>query len=318
MPELNPAGIPANPGTPYITPDVLRSAPTGILWDSLATLERPDPRKLWPELLNLCVRATSQIDGYCNQPLRATIDTETLYGPGAPDFRFNMRRNGVARLLLSRSPVTAVLGGQVSPAYAFPEQWTQIPANAFRPERPLIGVYGTTSPGASGDGGQAVYLGPGYASWWQGACEVQVTYINGWPHGSLQAAAVAGATSIAIDDCTGWGPPSGMTSGAAGRLHDPARQESFVVTAASAVSGPGTLTLASPLAYPHEPGIIATTLPGTIMQAAILFATALALVGGATAVSQQAIPGVPESGGKAAENYSAEAELLIHPYKRVV
>jgi len=316
VPEFNPGGIPASAGTPYITPDILRSAPTGILWDSLATLERPDPQKLWAEMLNLCSRATSQINGYCNQPLRATVDTETLYGPG--DFRFQMRRNGVARLLLSRSPVTSVISGQVSPAYAFPEQWVSIPAAGFKPEVPLIGVYGTTAPGASGDGGQAVLLAPGYVSWWGGASEVQVTYINGWPHGSLQAAVAAGATEITVDDCTGWGPPSGATSGAAGILYDQGRQESFTVTAASATSGRGTLTLASPLSYPHQAGVIATTLPGTVMQAAILFATSLALVGGATAVTQEAIPGVPETGGKMAASYAAEAELLVHPYRRVI
>jgi hypothetical protein len=54
------------------------------------------------------------------------------------------------------------------------------------------------------------------------------------------------------------------------------------------------------------------------MQAAILFATGLALVGGATAVTQEAIPGVEATGGRAAEDYAAEAELLIHPYKRVI
>jgi hypothetical protein len=317
VPELNPSGIPAVGGTPYVTPAILRAAPTGILWDSLATLERPDRQRNWGELLNICSRATAQVNGYCNQPLRATVDTETLYGPGG-DFRFQMKQNGVARLLLSRSPVTSVIGGQVSPAYAFPEQWTSIPAYAFKPEVPLIGVYGTTSPGASGDGGQAVLLGPGYVGWWGGASEVQVTYVNGWPHGSVQAATEAGATELTIDDATGWGPPSGFTSGATGTLYDPGQQEAFTVTASTAVSGPATLTLAAPLSYPHQAGVVASTLPGTVMQAAILFATALALVGGATAVTQQAIPGVPESGGKAAENYAAEAELMIHPYKRVI
>jgi hypothetical protein len=64
--------------------------------------------------------------------------------------------------------------------------------------------------------------------------------------------------------------------------------------------------------------VITTTLPGTVMQAAILFATALALVGGATAVSQEAIPGVEATGGRAAEDYAAEGELMIHPYRRVI
>src|SRR5258708_5391257 len=101
------------------------------------------------------------VDGFANQPLRATLDAETLYGPG--DLRFTLR-GPVARLLLSRSPVPSVAGGQVAFAGRFPPQWATIPAVAFQIEKPLIGVYGTTSPGASGDGGAGVLLSPGYIS----------------------------------------------------------------------------------------------------------------------------------------------------------
>jgi hypothetical protein len=113
VPEYNPASVPTSAGTPYVLPDMLYAAPTGIQWSTVGATVRPTDQQQFDETLNLCRRATSMIDGHCNQPLRATIDTETLFGPG--DLRFQMQGNsGVARLLLSRSPVTAVLGGQVS------------------------------------------------------------------------------------------------------------------------------------------------------------------------------------------------------------
>jgi hypothetical protein len=298
---------------------MLLAAPTGISWSTLGNSGgKPDPQQQLNEQLNLCDRATSMINGYANQPLRATVDTETLYGPG--DFRWQMRPYGISRLLLSRSPVTSVISGQISPAAYFPASWSPIPATGFQIERPVIGVYGTTSPGGSGDGGQSVLMGPFIGSWCGGtsAWQVQVTYINGWPHGSLQVAAEVGDMQLTIDDCTGWGPPAGLFSGAAGTLHDPGTQEEFQVLSATAPSGPGILTLARPLNYPHTVGVMATTLPATITQAAILFAVSQALVRGATASTIQALPGTGSGAGKSPAAYAAEAELLVHPYRRVI
>jgi hypothetical protein len=253
------------------------------------------------------------INGYCNQPLRATIDCETLYGPG--DFRFTMR-GPIARLLLSRNPVTSIVGGQVSTVFGQP---TPIPASAFRIEKPVLGVYGTTSPGSSGDGGAAVLLAPGYASWWAGrmGLQVDVTTGNGWPHAILTADATTGDTQLQIDDCSGWGPPAGMTSGAAGTIHDPGKQENATCTTASTTTGPGTLTLASALTYDHIAGTLITTMPGTILQAGILFAASQALVRGAASTTIQAAPG-GASGGRSPEELASEAELLIHPFRRII
>lgn len=317
MAELNPAAISAGPGTPYVTPSVLISAPTGIVWSTIGPGARPNPQEQWDEQLNLCRRATSMIDGYANQPLRATVDNETLYGPG--DLRFQMVPNGNARLLLSRSPVTQVLGGLVQMAATFGQQPTMIPAVNFKIANPLIGLYGTTVPGGSDNAGQAVFLAPGIVSWLAGryGYEVTVTYVNGWPHGSTQTPTVAGVSELQVDDCTGWGPPSNLPHGATGTLYDPGLQETFTVLAASAPSGPGTLVLAEPLAYPHAVGVMASTLPSSVIQAAILYCVSQALVRGATATSIQASPG-SSSGGGGGEDLAGEAELLVHPYRRVI
>lgn len=257
--------------------------------------------------------------GYVNQPLHATIDTEQLTGPGT--FRFQLE-NGTGRawLLLSRSPVTSVLGGQITPAAAFPPQWTALAANQFRIAQPVIGVYGTTSPGGSGDGGQAVYLAPGNATWLFGrnAYDVQVTYINGWPHTSLTAPATAGARLITVDDCTGWGPPAGMSSGATGTLYDEGQQEVVTCVAASATSGPGVLSLAAPLNYAHSYGVLCSTLPGSIQQATIYLAVAQALARGATATSVQAIPGSMVGQGANMKDFEDAGKRILHTYRRVI
>lgn len=321
MPLYAPENYPLlGPGTPYITPTMLVSAATGIQWSTIGGYgnTRVSAEGQLAEQTNICARSTSILNGYLNQPLHATIDTEQLTGPG--DFRCQIQPNGRARLLLSRSPVTAVLSGQVTGADAFPAQWTAIPANQFRIERPVIGIYGTTSPGGSGDGGQSVVLSPGWISWAFGrlSSDIQVTYINGWPHASLTAPTAAAATTIAVDDCTGWGPPAGLSSGAVGTIYDGQLQESVTCLSASATSGPGTLTLARALQYAHGYGALVSSMPASVQQAAILVAVSQALIRGATATTVQAVPGSSVGPGAQPKDFLDAGVRLIHTYRRVI
>jgi len=254
---------------------------------------------------------------YTNNVLRATVDTEYWTGPG--DFRCQNQPTGVTRLLASRSPITAVIGGQVSAATSFPRSYQTIPANQFDIEVPLLGVYGTTSPGSSGFGGQAILLAPGWVTWTFGrlANRIQVTYINGWPHGSLTTAATSGATTLAVDDITGW-------LAATGNIYGQALQEAVLVTAVTptvtdAISGPGTLALAEPLVYDHQVGDIVTTLPGSVIQATILYGVIQALTRGATATAVQSIGGgVSGSGGLDPAKLEEMAQKYLFPYRRVI
>ena len=297
---------------------MLSSSPNGVAWTSIGSATgKPTVAEAYAEALNICARATAMVNGRCNVPLRATIDTEQLTGPG--DFRFQLQANGRARLLLSRPPVVSVLSGQWTPAAAFPAMWTPIAGSQFRVEKPLMGVYGTSAPGGSGEGGQAVLMAPGIVNWLTGRmnADVEVTYLNGWPHASLTSTAAAASTSLVVDDITGW-------LGATGALHDGGQQEAVSVTAVTpatsgALSGPGTLTLASPLTYTHTPGTLVTTLRGTVVQATILFAVSMALVRGATATTVQALPGSRSSSGSRGPNdLIAEARQILVPYCRTV
>jgi len=251
--------------------------------------------------------------------IRATIDTEQLTGP---DFRVTVPKNGpgAARIMLSRWPVLQVVSGQYAPANQFPRNWQTIAADQFDIVSPIIGIYGTSSPSDAGDGGNAVLLAPGWVNWNNGrnGCVVRTTYVNGWPHAGLTASAVTGATTLAVDDCTGWGPVSAGGQGATGTIRDGETQESVTCLSASVTSGPGTLTLAAPLVNDHSAGAVASTIPDQISWATILYASAQALTRGATATGVQAVTPGPTGGGGSAQALRDHADELCHAFRRVI
>jgi hypothetical protein len=197
-----------------------------------------------------------------------------------------------------------------------------LPAGFFEPAVPPLGLLNTITPDSSPEGGQAVTVGGGYIDWCYGrnGYAIEVTYVNGFPHCSLTSSVVAGATSLPVNDCTGWGIASyyGTYTGAAGVVTDSGQQEAVQVTATSAVSGPGNLTLASGVAYPHQAGTIVTTMPASVQQACIYFCTAEALTRGATSTTIHAVGGSAQSSDKGAEDLIAEGELLLHAFRRTI
>jgi len=285
--------LPVGPGTPYITPAVLRSAPTGIDWTTIPS-RNADARAQQAEQANICLRATGLVEGVTNQVLRATIDTEFFSGP---DWRVTINRStGNARVLVSRWPILQVIGGQVTPDI-FPRNWQAISAALMDVEKPPIGLYGAAQAADVPDGGQALIIAAGFISWWNGrnGFRLQVQYVNGWPHTSLTAAANQGDTTVQVDDCTGWAPspedPEDQQFGATGIFYDGLFQEVALCTGSSVAAGPGTLTLGSPLTFGHSAGVLLTTLPRTVMNATIDMASSLALARGATATTVQSVSG---------------------------
>jgi len=286
------------------------------------------------EVWNICARATSRVDGYLNQTLRATIDIELLHGPdfkvtsgpgagGSSPTPYWGNAGFNSRMILSRWPVLQVTNVQTCPNSVFPRQWTALPANYYEPEVPPIGIYGSATPGGSAQGGQAIIVAPGYINWNYGrnGWAILITYINGYPHTWITSQVAAGATTIPVEDTTGWALENyfGSYTGATGTIKDSGQQESIHVTGTSTASGSGNLTIASPgLAYPHAPGTIVTTVPTAIEQACILFATAEALTRGATSTTIHDIGGHAQGSMGDMENLISEGELLLYPYKRTV
>jgi hypothetical protein len=279
-------------------------------------------------------RSTSRVEGYCNQPLRATVDTELVYGP---DFYMNAgpASGGAfptpfwggggasnARIVLSRWPVLQVTDVATCPASRWPQVFTPLPAGYFGPARPVLGVYGSVAPGGSADGSQTIIVGGGYINWSLGrnGWAVEITYLNGWPHCSITSAVTAGATTIEVNDCAGWAITNyqGTYTGGTGRIADSGWQEAVHVTASSVTAGPGTLTLSSPLTYDHAAGTIVTTMPASVEQACIYFAAAEALTRGATSTTIHSVGGASQSSGGGARELIEEGELLIHAFRRTI
>jgi hypothetical protein len=316
-------GVLVGPGTPYITPEVLMSAPTGIDWDTVPD-RRASPREKMAEVSNICLRGTGLIEGITNQVLRATVDTELFIGP---DYRVTVQnQTGVGRIVLSRWPILAIVSGKMSASFQFPRVWQNIAANQMDIEKPPIGIFGAAQAADVPDGDQAILLAPGLVNWWQGrnGWRYSITYVNGWPHTSLTAAATAGSTTVQVDDVTGWAPsvydPIDSVDGAAGIWYDGFKQEVSEVTSASTTAGPGTLTLATPLAWDHDPGTLFTTMSRTVMNATIDMCTSLALARGASATTVQSMSG----GGSNTGGPIGVVELrklatdAVHSYARVI
>lgn len=314
--------------TPYVTPSMITNAPTGISW-SIIPFPKATTAQQLAEQMNICWRATGIVDAYCNQVLRATIDNEQQSGP---DFRITVEQaTGNTRFILQRWPVTEILAIQTSANASFPRQWSKVPTGYWDIEHPTLGVYGSSSPSAAGEGGQSILIAPGYGANWvlgRNGVRISVSYVNGWPHAGLTASVTAGATTLTVDDVTGF-------TGASAFIYDGSSTETIRVTSVSATTpltlpngggtaqaGPGTLTLASPLGFNHDgttpTTVLVSAIPQDILWATTLAATTQALEAGITSVSIQNLPGSMTTGGHGVSDMKTEYELLLEPYKRVV
>lgn len=304
---------------------MITRAPTGVSW-SIIPFPKATSAEQLAEQTNICWRATKMLDGYCNQVLRSTIDNEQRSGPG--EFRINVEQaTGNIRWILSRWPVTEILAIQISSNAMFPRQWTQVPSGMWDIENPALGVYDSYVPsGSGGAGGQSIIIAPGFAGWWLGrnGYRFAASYVNGWPHCGLTTEATAGDTTLQVDDVTGF-------AGASAFLYDGSSTEVLSVTSVTATTpavlpngggtapaGPGTLTLTAPIADNHPAGVIISTLPQDVMQAAIMAATTQALDAGITSVTIQNLPGSQTVGGHGVEDLKMQWQELMLPYRRVI
>jgi hypothetical protein len=319
-------------GTPYITPSMLIAAPTGAPWNIVPWSKATAPEKL-AEQTNVCWRATSVVDTYVNQELRATVGVEQLYGPR--NSRVGVQRGtGNGLLVMRRWPVTQVLAIQVSPNQCWPRQWSTVPSDRYEIEHPLINTLSDTASATGPDGGTSIVIAPGQLGmgasngygWGYGAggLAFQVSYVNGWPHTSLTEPAEEGATTISVDDVTGW-------TGASGFVYDGAETETVSGLSVSATnplvlpndvgtaqSGPGTVTLSSPLANAHAVGVVVSALPANVLWAVALAATSQVLESGMTSISAQSLSGSMSTGGKGVADLVAQYKALLDPFKRIV
>jgi hypothetical protein len=312
-------------GTPYITPAMLADQQTGVAWQNIPEVNAL-PQQTLATQTQVCWQATSIVDTFCNQVLRATVDNELLTGPGAR--MSTLPGTDVGRLVMRRWPVTEVLAIQISKTRDFPASWTPVPAGLFEVERPLINTLTDTASATAPDGGSGILVAPGYipplTPRTRNTRRALVSYTNGWPHTSLTAAATASATVLQVDDVTGF-------AGASAFVYDGADTEPVAVLSVSATSplvlpngvgtaqtGPGTITLASPLANAHPVGAVVSSLPANVIWAVVLAAAAQVLESGITAITAQSLSGSISEGGTGVDDLKTEYEILLAPFKRIV
>jgi len=319
-----------------VTRGLLESAATGVSWNIVPRARATDA-EISAAISSIAWRSTSILDTFCNQVLRSTVASEQLTGPGYP--RCNVDKNtGIGVLQAKWWPVTEVLAVQVSPARSFPPAWTPVPAGMYRIRHPLISV-GDTASATAPDGGWTVDVAPGYigCSPWgrtptggftggggRGSQLVQLCHLNGWPHTSLTETAASGATVLNVDDVTGWAGASGFcydgsgTEPIAGASVSAATPAALPNGAGTAQTGPGTITLTSPLAFSHEQGVMVSAMTGALAQAAILAAAVQALTGGTDAITIQTVNGEHSSPQPTAEGMTKQYEALLAHYVRVI
>lgn len=311
-------------GTPYITPAILESAPTGCAWEIIPEPGASDAEQL-AELTSICWRATSIVDTYCHQVLRATVDNEELTGPGAP--RVGMQPGTLnAQLVMRRWPVTQILAVQTSSTRSWPRSWATVPAGQYEILHPLINSLTDSASATAPDGGASIVVAPGYVpplALGRNSTKILVSYTNGWPHTSLTAAAAQGDTVLHVDDVTGWAAASGFVYH--GQATEPVAVQSVAATTplalpngvGTAQTGPGTITLTTPLAHPHDAGVVVSALPANVLWATVLAAASQALVSGITSIAIQTLPGTETEGGKGVADLETAYELLLDPFRRV-
>jgi hypothetical protein len=241
--------------------------------------------------------------------------------------RCNVDQNtGNGILVMRRWPITSVLAILISPSRAFPRAWSPVPTGLWSIRHPLIYSGDTAAPTAP-DGGSEIDVAPGWISWRKGGRngqQVQVSYVNGWPHTSLTAAAAKGATTLNVDDVTGW-------AGAGGFAYNGASTEQVAVQsvvansplvlpngAGTAQAGPGTVTLTSGLSFKHSNGTLISAFPATLIEAAIYAACVQALDAGIDALAVQSINGETVSSAQASKDIVTECELLLDPFRRII
>jgi len=297
-------------------------AATGVNFGSIPPNKDATPQQRIAEVSNICARATALVDEACAQPLRATTDTVVLYGPGVRVGAPQGWSTEPARLVLKRWPVLEIVSVQVA-QNTLPVVWTTVPPGNYAITNPVSGLYGSVAPTAAAEGGQGILVSSQYVNWSFGrnGFAIEVAYVNGWPHTALTASVASGATTIAVDDCTGWAITAavGGATGATGTVYDAGNQEVIQCTGASVTQGPGTLTLASPLQYAHAAGVMISTLPQSVVWAAILFCSAQALTRGATSTTVLQAPGGKSDGGSTrAASLTKQACDILEPYARII
>ena len=281
--------------TPYLTNAEFKQAPTAVDVDDLVgggTQAINDQ-----ELTNVIARASSWIDSHCGQVLAATTDTESM--------RSRISRQGMLTVHPRYSPVSEVVSLSYGP---YPQIMTSVDVSQLwiEPESITFPIQGYS----------ASFLGPIQFSGSYSANQEQFvtfTYVNGYANTVLTASVSASATSLPVQDLSGFMP------GQRFQIFDGSSTE--ICTVASTfvpASGAGNVTLAAHPAYSHATGLAVSALPPAVKQAAIYITSAILKArGNATLVMASLTPNQVQSTYPASGNDLNAAWDILKPFRRI-
>lgn len=282
-------------GTPYLTIDEYKQAPTAVDVDDLVGGGTEAVNN--QELLNVITRASSWIDAYCGQVLAATLDTES--------FRARISRDGFLRVHPRYWPIIDVVSGSYG---SFPNQMVALdPTTAWIEQMaivfPLQG-FGTSFLGPIQFGG--IYQ-PNQEQF------VTLTYMNGYANTLLSTNTSIGATQLPVKDLTGFMPNQMF------EIYDGSATEIVRVASTwSPTTGAGLLPLAAPAAYAHYTGVSVSAMPPAIKQAAIYVTSSfLKNRGTSTVVMGSLSPQGAQSSSAAGDQDLADARDILKPFRRI-
>lgn len=282
--------------SPYLTVAEYKNAPTSIDYDNLVVGGNAAAQDA--ELANAILRASSFMDEYLNQNLRASTQTETQ--------RVRITGSGTIALHPSNNPVISLSSFEYG---ADPNNLVSLPdcSKAWFEAQQIIIPLANMSTTYSNQGPLA--FGP------YGAPRQQVftkyEYTSGYVN-NLIATAVAAATSMTVQSAVG------IVAGMTFRIYDGANSETVTV-ASNYTYGSTTVPLTAALAYNHASGVAFGNLPTTIKQACILITTAFLKVRGDRSLTMN-ITTQPSGNISGGALYGTEIDLalkMLDLYKRI-
>lgn len=282
---------------PYLTLQEFKNAPTALDYGNLVVGGNQAAQDA--ELSNAILRASSWIDQYCNQIIGATVDVEQQ--------RTRIRPDGTLRFHPKYFPIVAL--SQLSIGFAANSLTSvQDPSQAWLEEGQVIFPYASQPTQWSSQGP----LGLGFPGTPRSEVFVNYSYVNGYGNDFLAANASVGATSITLNDGTGF------TAGEQITIYDGASTERVTI-ADTYVFDANTIPLTSPLLFAHNVGVSVSALPAAVKEACILVTSAFLKIRGdaSLVMAVTSNPSRQIEGASGLGSDIAVAKELLLPFRRI-
>lgn len=266
------------------------------------------------ELNNVLIRASAWADNYCKQPIKASYQVENT----------TARVDKWGRIFIHPkfNPVRSIAAVSYGVSLG---SMTQVPAAGLDGDQAWVedekGVIIVLS-GINGAWAGRLQFGPAPA--YSTEVYVQFEYVAGYGNGVLVADTASGATTLQLDDVTGFQAASTTLAGTAynasvARIWEPGEEEAVTVQSVNASAS--TLTLTSSTLNSHTAGVQVSEIPPEVRNAVGQYALGLLLRD--EAEDDMPFPGSigPAVRRSTKRGYAGglinEAECALAPYRRV-